>query len=230
MMITTITIDGPSGAGKGTICRLLAATCGYHLLDSGALYRLAALASLQAGVDLADESAVAAVARRLAIEFVVIGDTTKTLLQQDDVSAAIREEGVGMAASKVAAYVAVREALLQKQRDFRRAPGLVADGRDMGTVVFPDAQLKIFLTASAEERARRRLKQLQETGEAPAYDRILQDIRARDEKDQSRAAAPLEPAADAIVLDSTALSIDDVLQIVMREMAHRRINRKKENC
>jgi len=217
-MISIITIDGPSGAGKGTISRLVASATGYHLLDSGALYRLTALSSIKAGVDLDSESAVAEIAQHLAIEFVVEGDTTKVLLENTDVSSDIREERVGMAASKVAAYMPVREALLQQQRDFRRSPGLVADGRDMGTVVFPNALLKFFLTATSEERAERRVRQLQKSGVYPDYKKILHDIRARDEKDQCRFSAPLKPAEDAVILDSTSVSIEEVFNTVMEEL------------
>ncbi len=217
-MTPVVTIDGPSGAGKGTICRLVAQATGYHLLDSGALYRLAAVASVKADVNLDDETAVAEVARTLNIRFVAEGDTTKVLLGDEDVSLAIRTEKAGMAASQVAAHPKVREALLQCQHDFRQAPGLVADGRDMGTVVFPDAPVKIFLTASAEARAKRRLHQLQESGQTPDYATILADIEARDEKDSNRASAPLKPADDAVMLDSTTMDVHAVFTRVMAEL------------
>lgn len=217
-MIPVVTIDGPSGAGKGTICRLLSEQTGYCLLDSGALYRLTAVASLRVGIDLGDADAVASVASSLKIHFVAQGDATLVYLENDDVSKEIRTERAGMGASQVAAHPRVREALLQYQRDFRQAPGLIADGRDMGTVVFPDAPVKIFLTASAEERAMRRFKQLQEGGASPDYDKILADIQARDEKDSNRSSAPLKPADDAIVLDSTLMDIDEVYRKVLAEI------------
>ncbi len=217
-MISVVTIDGPSGAGKGTICRLVAQKTGYSLLDSGALYRLAAIASLNAAIDLNDESAVADLVAKLDIQFIAESNTTRVMLDGEDVSTDIRTERAGMAASKVAAYPQVREALLQRQRDFCKAPGLVADGRDMGTVVFPDAPVKIFLTASSEERANRRLKQLEETGVSADYEKILADIQARDEQDSNRASAPLKPADDALMLDSTTMDIDAVLRAVLTEI------------
>lgn len=217
-MIPVVTIDGPSGAGKGTICRLVAQKTGYSLLDSGALYRLAAVASLNAAIDLDDESAVADIAAKLDIQFVAESASTRVMLDGEDVSSDIRTERAGMAASKVAAYPQVREALLQRQRDFCKAPGLVADGRDMGTVVFPDSPVKIFLTASSEERANRRLKQLEDAGVSADYEKILADIQARDEQDSSRASAPLKPADDALILDSTTMDIDAVLRAVLTEI------------
>ncbi|SMF36777.1 cytidylate kinase [Alteromonadaceae bacterium Bs31] len=220
--IPLITIDGPSGSGKGTISRLVAGEVGYALLDSGAIYRLAALACIQERVDTENETSVAALAEQLDIRFDFSGESTTAFLNEIDVSRSIRDEQTGMMASKIAAYPAVRAALLNRQRQFRRAPGLVADGRDMGTVVFPDAQLKIFLTASAQERAVRRVKQLQLAGlEQIDEQQILADIQARDERDSNRAAAPLVPADDAIVLDSTSLSISEVYETVMREFKQR---------
>lgn len=217
-----VTIDGPSGSGKGTIAKLLADKLGYALLDSGALYRLTALAALNADVDLADEARVAEIAANLDIRFDIAGGEVSAMLAGKDVSRDIRMERVSMAASQVAAIPAVRSALLQRQRDFRAAPGLVADGRDMGTTVFPDAPVKIFLTASAEERARRRFDQLRGRGVSVSLRDLLEDIRARDDRDMNRAASPLAPAEDATVLDSTDIDIDGVLQKVL-ELVQKRI-------
>lgn len=213
--IPVIAIDGPSGAGKGTLSRLVANRLGYHLLDSGALYRLTALAAMNAGADLDNPEAVAAVARHLAVRFDAAGEDTRILLQEQDVSREIRTEAVSMNASRVAAYPPVREALLQRQRDFRQAPGLVADGRDMGTTVFPDAGVKIFLTASPEARAERRYLQLLEKGEKVDMDALVVDIRERDKRDSERAVSPLKPADDAHLLDSTKLTIEQVLERIL---------------
>ncbi|WP_043315882.1 (d)CMP kinase [Microbulbifer sp. HZ11] len=218
-----ITIDGPSGSGKGTIAKLVADKLGYSLLDSGALYRLTALAALDAEVDLADEKRVAEIAANLDIRFAIAGGEVSAVLAGKDVSRDIRMERVSMAASKVAALPAVREALLQRQRDFRELPGLVADGRDMGTTVFPDAPVKVFLTASAEERARRRFDQLQGRGVSVSLRDLLEDIRARDDRDMNRATSPLAPAEDAVVLDSTDIDIEGVLQQVL-ELVQERIS------
>ncbi|MBB3183198.1 cytidylate kinase [Halomonas fontilapidosi] len=206
-----VTIDGPGGAGKGTISRLVAARLGWHLLDSGALYRLTALAAVKHEVPLDDEPALADVAASLDVAFLAEGAATTVLLEGQDATNAIRTEQVGDAASRVAALPAVRQALLQRQRDFRQAPGLVADGRDMGTVVFTDAPLKIFLTASAEERARRRHLQLREAGVDASLSSLLKEIQARDARDMQRSVAPLKPAIDAIVLDTTRLTIPEVV-------------------
>lgn len=216
--VPIVTIDGPSGAGKGTICKLVADKTGFHLLDSGSLYRLTALASLNSHVLLEDENAVAEQAKALDVCFEVVDNKVKILLAGEEVTQTIREERIGMAASTVAAQPLVRAALLERQRAFACAPGLIADGRDMGTVVFPYAAVKIFLTASAAERAQRRLEQLRQTGVEGDYQTILADIEARDERDRTRTTAPLVPAKDAIVLDSTELSIEQVLEKVLEEV------------
>ncbi len=214
-MSMIITVDGPSGAGKGTVCRILAQKNGYRLLDSGAIYRIAALASLKNQVNLSDEKAISGLASSLDIEFLVSDDGTRVLLDGEDVSLAIREEQTGMAASKIAALPSVRKALLKRQRDFASDQGLVADGRDMGTVVFPNAELKVFLTATAEERARRRVLQLQESGQEDIDEaQILADIKERDDRDMNRATAPLEPAEGALIVDSTELSVEQVVAAV----------------
>jgi cytidylate kinase len=215
-----VTIDGPGGSGKGTVSRLLAQRLGWHMLDSGALYRLVALAALRRDVSLDDASALATVAAALDVRFE--SGSGRILLEGEDVTEAIRAEEVGQGASRVAALPAVREALLERQRDFRAAPGLVADGRDMGTVVFPDAEVKVFLTASLEERARRRHKQLIEQGVSASLDRLFRELEARDRRDQTRAVAPLKPATDAVVVDTTGLSIEEVLQGLERLVAQRK--------
>lgn len=218
-----ITLDGPGGVGKGTISGLLASRFNWHYLDSGALYRLAALAAMNHGVDFSNESALAVIAEHLDIQFKQEDDGVVVLLEGDDVTRQIRSEEVGSNASRVAAFSRVRDALLKRQRAFRTEPGLIADGRDMGTVVFPDAPLKIFMTASAEERAHRRLKQLQDGGVAATYEKVLQDIEERDERDRTRAVAPLVPAEDAVVVDTTDKSIDAVLDEVLSLVADRGI-------
>lgn len=209
------TIDGPSGSGKGTIAALLARELGWELLDSGALYRVTALAAMNQQVDFADADALALVAAGLDVQFLPAEDGLVILLAGERVGNSLRTEEVGAMASQVAALPAVRAALLQRQRDFARRPGLVADGRDMGTVVFPDAAVKVFLTASAEERAKRRFEQLHQKGINASFDRLLADIQARDERDSQRAVAPLKPADDAIILDSTQMTIQEVFTAVM---------------
>jgi CMP/dCMP kinase len=216
--VFVIAIDGPSGAGKGTLSQLVAKHFGYHLLDSGALYRLVALSALNHGVDLQDEQAIADIARQLQVKFDIAGDSTRIVLDRDDVTDAIRHENVSMSASVIAAYPMVRSALLQRQKDFARAPGLVADGRDMGTAVFPEAQVKIFLTASAEARAERRFKQLHQKGVEVDMAELVSDIKARDDRDTQRATSPLKPADDALVLDSTSLTIDQVLSAILAQV------------
>lgn len=211
-----VCVDGPSGSGKGTVAQRVAAALGFHLLDSGALYRLTALAATQADVDLDDGDALARTAARMQPCFEPGADgTTRITLDGDDVTEAIRAEAVGMNASKVAAEPTVREALLQRQRDFRQAPGLVADGRDMGTVVFPDAELKVFLTASARERARRRHKQLKEKGIDASLSDLLHHIETRDAQDAHRGASPMAAADDALVIDSTERSVESVTDEVL---------------
>jgi len=220
--VAVITVDGPSGSGKGTICQLLARELGWHLLDSGALYRVTALAARHHGVELDDVEALEVLAAHLDVRFrATDGGDTQIILEGEEVTHAIRNERVGEDASVVAALGPVREALLNRQRDFAREPGLVADGRDMGTVVFPQASLKIYLDASAEERAQRRYKQLISKEPGASLDDILNDIKARDARDMNRAVAPLKPAPDAVILDSTLMSINEVLQAVLDEARHR---------
>jgi cytidylate kinase len=215
-----IAIDGPSGSGKGTVARRIADRLGWHLLDSGALYRLVALAGLREGLAASDEAGHAALAARMAVTFGQAPDGDELVLlgeSRDDVTGAIRTEEAGAGASRVAVWPAVRTALLQRQRDFAQPPGLVADGRDMGTVVFPAARLKIYLTASPEERARRRHKQLKDKGSGASLAALSQEIAERDRRDSTRAVAPLVPAADAIAVDSTSLNIEAVVDRIMAE-------------
>ncbi|MFA0412533.1 (d)CMP kinase [Vibrio renipiscarius] len=207
-----ITVDGPSGAGKGTLCMQLANKMGFHLLDSGAIYRVLALAAIHHGVQLDAEDALVALATHLDVQFVAEGELVKVILEGEDVSGELRKEQTGMAASKVAALPRVREALLRRQRAFADGKGLVADGRDMGTVVFPQAEVKIFLDASAQERAQRRLKQLQDKGLDVNFADLLSEIQERDDRDRNRPVAPLRPAEDALVLDSTTMNIDEVVE------------------
>ena len=211
-----ITIDGPSGSGKGTISQLLATTLRWHFLDSGALYRLVAVAAGDTEVAVEDTRGLVRIAEDMEITFAPSASLEAVVtLAGRDVSHAIRQEAAGVLASQLAAIPEVRSALLARQRGFAVSPGLVADGRDMGTVVFPAAQLKIFLTASADERAQRRCKQLKDKGESVNLHDILEAIRARDERDSQRAVAPLAPAADAVLVDSSGMTIDDVHNAIL---------------
>ncbi|MBW8311189.1 MAG: (d)CMP kinase [Rhizobium sp.] len=214
--IPVLTIDGPSGSGKGTISRAVAERLGWHYLDSGALYRAVGLAAAWEGVDLSDAEAVAQCAARTEIRFETQGaGEPHVIVNGKDATRQLRMETAGAAASAIAAHPPVRAALVDLQHRFRRAPGLVADGRDMGTVIFPDAPYKVFLTASAEERAKRRHKQLKEKGVSVNLDSLLHEIAARDERDAGRAVAPLKPADDAVVVDSTGTPITEVIERVL---------------
>lgn len=210
--VPVITIDGPTASGKGTVAVLVAKKLGFHYLDSGVLYRLVAMKLVQAGEDGANEAAAVRAAESLDPQF---GPGGQVLLEGVDVSADIRADGIGLQASRLAVHPAVRQALNVIQHRARRAPGLVADGRDMGTVVFPDAPLKVFLTASVQARAERRYKQLLEKGFSVRLERILHDLQERDHRDAGRAIAPLKPAADAFWLDSAGLTIDETVEKVL---------------
>ncbi|MGB0662284.1 MAG: (d)CMP kinase [Pontibacterium sp.] len=222
LQVPIITVDGPSGSGKGTLCRLLSDQLGWQLLDSGALYRLVALAAQQHGVSLEDQEALVTLAAHLDVQFTPSQEEAAVdiTLEGQLVSNLIRNEEVGKAASVVAAIPAVRTALLERQRAFATAPGLIADGRDMGTVVFPNAPLKIYLDASADVRAQRRYNQLISKGANASLQAILDDVRARDDRDMNRSVAPLRPAEGAIILDSTQLTIEQVLTRVLEEVRH----------
>jgi cytidylate kinase len=211
-----VTIDGPGGAGKGTLCMLLAAHLGWHLLDSGAIYRVLAVAANKRGIDLGEIAELAQLAQKLDVSFPIENEQVQIVLDGIDVTNEIRTEVTGNTASIVATYPEVRAALMQRQRDFSQSPGLIADGRDMGTVVFPAAQIKVFLDASAEERAKRRQLQLQQKGLNVNFNNLLQEIQERDFRDRNRSVAPLIPAQDAIVIDSTELSINAVFNQVLQ--------------
>jgi cytidylate kinase len=214
--VPVIAIDGPSGSGKGTVSRRVAEALGYHLLDSGALYRLVALAGEEAGLDPDDRDGHAALARSLAAVFTFDEQgNERILLEGNDVTGPVRSERTGAAASRVAAWPPVRQALLERQRAYRRLPGLVADGRDMGSVVFTDAELKVFLTASSEERARRRHKQLKEKGLSVNLAALSAEIDERDRRDASREVAPLVACEDAVTIDTTSLQVDSVVKKVL---------------
>jgi len=208
--IPVLTIDGPSGSGKGTIAQLIAKDLGWHYLDSGAIYRVLAQAAIKYSVDFTDEKQLAKIAQNLDLVFSLNNGVLKVMLEDEDVSTLIRAEKAGNAASKVAALPLVRAALMQRQRDFCMPPGLVADGRDMGTVVFPDATVKVFLTASAEVRAERRHKQLKENGIESNIPDLVKEISERDIRDSQRTVAPLKPAEDATILDSSLMGIEKV--------------------
>lgn len=210
--VPVIAIDGPSASGKGTIAARVAAALGFHVLESGALYRLVALASLRSGTSPTDEPALAALGAGLDVLF----RDGKIFLSKEDVTEDLRAEAIGNRASAVAAFPALRAALLERQRAFRQPPGLVADGRDMGTVVFPDAAVKVFLTASVQVRAERRYKQLNDKGNHANLASLSRDLAERDERDAKRAAAPLAPAPDAVQLDSSDLSVDEVVAAVLK--------------
>ena len=217
LLMPVITVDGPSGSGKGTVCRLLADKLGWDVLDSGAIYRVLSLAALHHQIALDNEEALVPLAANLDVQFLVDSQTNagKVILEGEDVTSTIRNEEVGAAASKVAALPRVREALLRRQRAFKTERGLIADGRDMGTVVFQDAPLKIYLTSSAQERARRRYVELNERGLDVTLSGLLQDIQARDERDMNRTVAPLVPADDAIEIDTSELNAQQVFDKVI---------------
>lgn len=212
-----LTIDGPSGSGKGTISRIVADRLGWHLLDSGALYRAIGYAAGMAGLDLSDADAVTRCAETTKISFrdPKDGSETRVIVNSHDATDELRTETAGAAASAIAAFPGVRTALFDKQRGFRKAPGLVADGRDMGTVIFPDARFKVFLTASADERAKRRYKQLKDKGLNVTLAALLREIQARDERDAARPVAPLRPADDALMIDTTGIPVDGVVAAVL---------------
>jgi cytidylate kinase len=214
MTVPVLTIDGPSGAGKGTVSRTVAKRLGWHYLDSGSIYRSLAIAVLKHNIDLADEPEIVKVAQSMVLEF-ECNDELVVRLNGEDITSQLGLESTGNAASIVAALPEVRRALLQKQKDFRKMPGLVADGRDMGTVVFPDAEIKVFLTASAAERAQRRYKQLIEKGIDANLTLLTSEIEERDRRDMERKTAPLAMASDALYIDSSDMTIDEVIEEVL---------------
>jgi len=216
--VPVLTIDGPSGAGKGTVSRIVAGRLGWHYLDSGALYRAVGVAASWADLDLADPSALVRCTFDTRIEFQDGPEGLRVLVNGTDATSELRLETAGAVASAIAAIPEVREALKERQRAFRQPPGLVADGRDMGTVIFPDATAKVFLTASAEERAQRRYKQLKEKGVSVTLDGLLREILARDARDAQRTVAPLKPAEDAVLIDTTGLGIDEVVERVLAQV------------
>lgn len=217
--IPVITIDGPGGSGKGTVSRIVARELGWHFLDSGALYRLLGLAAGRQGIALDDEAALETLAGGLSAEFHFDDNSSEKapiLYENEDVGDELRSESAGAAASAVAALPGVRRALVERQRAFRRPPGLVADGRDMGTSIFPDAELKIFLDASPEERARRRHKQLKDKGMDVSLGRLLEEIRARDRRDAERPVSPMRPAEGAVIIDTTGMGIQEVVASIIK--------------
>jgi len=217
-MIPIIAVDGPSGVGKGTVCKYLSKTLGWHLLDSGALYRVLALAAVRHNVALDNEDAIVALAAHLDVQFEVQpkSELVSVILESEKVDSLIRTEETGKKASVIATFPRVREALLRRQRAFLTEPGLIADGRDMGTIVFPKAKVKIFMDASVEERAQRRYKQLLDSGVDASIRALSDDIQRRDERDRNRPVAPLVPAEDAVIIDTTELSIPEVIDSIMK--------------
>lgn len=214
MTFPVLTIDGPSGAGKGTVSRAVAKRLGWHYLDSGSIYRSLAIAVLAQKIDLTNITAVIKIAQEMLLTF-ECGDELIVTLNGKNITAQLATETIGNTASVIATYPEVRQVLLQKQKDFKKAPGLVADGRDMGTVIFPEAQNKVFLTASAEQRAKRRYKQLIEKGISANLDQITHEIEKRDERDKGRKIAPLIAANDALTIDSSDLTINQVIEVVL---------------
>lgn len=223
MAAPVLTIDGPSGAGKGTIAQAVARALGWKLLDSGAVYRAVAASAIDQQIGADDVDGLLGLCRDIALFFVLEDSGVQVLLDGQPADDRIRREEVAVMSSRIASLAPVRAALLDLQRSFRRLPGLVADGRDMGTVVFPDAECKVFLTASVEERARRRFEQLKESGKDVTFERLFQDLVERDKRDRERAVSPTVAAADAVQIDSTTLSIDEVVAVIMKNATARLI-------